>query len=645
MHRHKLLLSLLIAATRPASADDLRFSVNAEKPAGTLPTWYEPSAFIGWTSPQMLREFSDDAKTTHGLFVGSTHLYLGPSTSLEDYRRRLEGSSLADAAAAVAERGAVFLVQVHGMPRWISSSNVGATPPGCEEEWPTYQTVAPDPARWSEWESAVAATVRYFSVDHGLTSVWYQLWEEPDAPCFWTDTQSKYLETWRHFVIGARSVDPQVKLGGPEPVGGPESIKPGESTPLLQAFLEFSKAQGLRPDFVSYHLFGAPPEAARVANRQVLALLEANGFSGLPIVVGSWNPLDACYEDNEKRDDPSWPSPPSANGCWQTDNEMGAAYSLAFMSYLAEGGAPGYQAMYQLDDAALGTDEFPHDWGARTNKDKGGLRKAIYHAQTLVGWLPRTLVTSTLTSANRDASGPVSGGPNPPAGAIASYFPHVRGLAAGSSERLSLLVWSYVTSPGRQAVQILHDLGYTKADLSRWGGQAALQAFAAGAVSADALTADPAEQSDLERVRRAYLRQRALVAEPNHLELAINGLSSTTGYCLSRFLIDAEHNNAYASFLKGGIGAASVDQALRALDTQWLPDLASLPNVELPPYAVMLLELTPAQAGRAGACPAPEIPLPTPSPAAEPSGCACDDVGGPPAALGFLALLGLLRRR
>jgi hypothetical protein len=218
-------------------------------------------------------------------------------------------------------------------------------------------------------------------------------------------------------------------------------------------------------------------------------------------------------------------------------------------------------------------------------------------------------------------------------------------LAAGSSERLSLLVWSYVTSPGRQAVQILHDLGYTKADLSRWGGQAALQAFAAGAVSADALTADPAEQSDLERVRCAYLRQRALVAEPNHLELAINGLSSTTGYCLSRFLIDAEHNNAYASFLKGGIGAASVDQALRALDTQWLPDLASLPNVELPPYAVMLLELTPAQAGRAGACPAPEIPLPTPSPAAEPSGCACDDVGGPPAALGLLALLGLLRRR
>lgn len=279
MRQPKLLLTLLILVSPSALAEDLRLSVHAARPAGTLPTWYEPSAFIGWTTPQMLRDFGEDAKATRGLFVDSTQLYLGPSTSLEDYRLRLERSNLAAEAAAVAERGGQFLVQVHGMPRWISSSKVSATPPGCEEEWPTYQTVAPDPARWSEWESAVAATVRYFSVDHGLSNIWYQLWEEPDAPCFWTDTQAKYLETWQHFVVGARSVDPTVKLGGPEPAGGPGAIKPGESTPLLQAFLEYSKAQGLRPDFVSYHLCGAAPEAARGANRQVLALLEANGFS------------------------------------------------------------------------------------------------------------------------------------------------------------------------------------------------------------------------------------------------------------------------------------------------------------------------------------------------------------------------------
>jgi hypothetical protein len=300
------------------------------------------------------------------------------------------------------------------MPRWISSSQVINTPPGCEEEWPTYQTVAPDPAKWALWEAAIAATVTHFNVTHGLTNVWYQLWEEPDAPCFWTDTQANYLETWRHFVAAARSADPAARLGGPEPAGGPDSIKPGESVPLAQAFIEFSAAQGVRPDFISYHLFGTAPEQNRRANRRVLELLGANGFPPLPIIVGSWNPLSACYEPNEQRDDPSWPSPPSALGCWQTDNEMGASYSLAFMSHLAHGGVGGYQAMYQLDDADWGgSEEFPHDWGLRTNKNKHGLRKAIYHAQTIVGRMPRALVSVDLAHAN----------------GADEYFPHVYAMA------------------------------------------------------------------------------------------------------------------------------------------------------------------------------------------------------------------------
>jgi len=77
---------------------------------------------------------------------------------------------------------------------------------------------------------------------------------KPDARCFWTDTQANFLETWRHFVAGARSVDPAARVGGPEPVAGPESIKPGEAVPLMQAFIEFSAAQRIQPDFISYHL-------------------------------------------------------------------------------------------------------------------------------------------------------------------------------------------------------------------------------------------------------------------------------------------------------------------------------------------------------------------------------------------------------
>ena len=578
-----LLVALLLSPA--AQAEDIALTVRVDTSAGALPTFFEPSAFFGWTSTAMKQDFAVDAVRSHGLIVESTQLLLGPSLSLADYQNRLAQSGLATEAALAAEAGAQFLLQVHGMPRWISKSSVTSTPPGCEEEWPTYQTVAPDPSKWADWEAAIAATVTYFNVTHGLDNVWYQFWEEPDAPCFWTDTQAEFLETWRHFVVGARSADPAARVGGPEPVGGPDSIKPGESVPVMQAFIEFSAANGIQPDFITYHLFGTAPEQNRRANRRVLELLSANGFPPLPIIVGSWNPLDACWEPNNQRDDPSWPSPPSALGCWQTDNEMGAAYSLAFMAHLAEGGVAGYQAMYQLDDADWGgSEEFPHDWGLRTNKNKHGLRKAIYHAQTIVGRLPRSLVA--VDAVHTDGAD--------------EYFPHLYALAGADADRLGVLLWSYVTSPGRQAVEVLRDMGYGPADVTRWGGQPALALYLIGAIPVSALTAVPTEQADLERMKAVFARQRALVTETSEIALAIDGFASSGGYRVTRWLIDATHNNTYGTYVAAGLGAAIASEGLQPLDTQLVTDLAELPDLALAPYAVMLLEIE-----RLAGCPEP----------------------------------------
>lgn len=590
MLRHSVsaLLTALVLAFS-AQAEDITLTVHADSPAGTLPGFFEPSAFFGWTSNQMKQQFAVDAVRSHGLVVESTHLLLGPSTSLANYQLRLAQSGLATVAALTAQAGAQFLVQVHGMPRWISSSSVTTMPPGCEDEWPTYQTVAPDPAKWADWEAAVAATVTYFNVTHGLDNVWYQFWEEPDTPCFWTDTQANFLETWRHFVAGARSADPAARVGGPEPAGGPDSIKPGDSVPIMQAFIEFSAANEIEPDFISYHLFGTPPEQNRRANQRVLDLLSANGFGPLPIIVGSWNPLDACWEPNNQRDDPSWPSPPSPLGCWQTDNEMGASYSLAFMAHLAEGGVAGYQAMFQLDDADWGGNaEFPHDWGLRTNKNKNGLRKAIYHAQTIVGRMPRSLVSVDAVHSN-DAD---------------EYFPHVYAMAGIEGDRLGVLVWSYVTSPGRQTVEVLRDMGYGPADFARWGGQTGIAAFLTGAIPVSALTSIVAEQADLERMKVVFYRQRALVTETNHVSLTINGFASSGGYRVRRWRIDAAHNNAYATFVASGLGAAIAADAagLQQLDTQLIPHLSQISHVSLAPYSIMWIEIerSPGIAGCAG---------------------------------------------
>ena len=556
-------------------AENITLNVRADSPAGSFPTWYEPSAFVAHTPTPMKLEFAADAGRTHGMFAETLQFVLGRSRGLLDYRMRLAQSGLAQEAQMIANAGGQLLIQVQAMPKWISSSTDTATPAGCAGEWPTYQTVAPDPAKWAAFEAAVKTTVTYFNVTNKLTNVWYQFWEEPDGRCFWTDTQAKYLETWQHFVAAARSVDPNVRVGGPAPAGGPASVKSGELKPLMQAFIEYSASRGIQPSFISYHTFNAPPEEGRLRNRAVRSMLSANGLAPVPIVVSSWNPNDACYDDYLRQADASWPSPPSALGCWQTDTEMGASYALAFMSHLAHEGATGYQVMYGLDDANVAGGEFPHDWGMRTSYSKNGIKKALYHAHTIVGRMPRNLVASTVMHANGDQE----------------YFDHLSTLAGVEGDKLGILVSSYVTSPEQQALALLLDKGYRAADLQRWGGVTWLGSFITGQVAVTALTSSAQEQADLQTMKNAFFRQRALVSETNRVTFALSGFPTSAGYQVTRYLIDATHNNSYATYVSSGLTAAIDGEQLQVLDTQHIDSLAQMPAVDLNPYSVMLIEI------------------------------------------------------
>jgi len=105
-----LLAALLVAL--PARAEEITLTVHGDTAAGTLPTYFEPSAFFGWTSIPMKQDFAVDAGVSHGLIVESTQLLLGPSTSLVDYEARLEGLldtgvGLWDTVAAATRKGSL----------------------------------------------------------------------------------------------------------------------------------------------------------------------------------------------------------------------------------------------------------------------------------------------------------------------------------------------------------------------------------------------------------------------------------------------------------------------------------------------------------------------------------------------------------
>jgi hypothetical protein len=189
--------------------------------------------------------------------------------------------------------------------------------------------------------------------------------------------------------------------------------------------------------------------------------------------------------------------------------------------------------------------------------------------------MPRNMVAKTVTHSN----------------GAQEYFDHLSTLAGVEGDKLGILVSNYVTSPEQQAVAMLLDKGYGVTDVQRWGGKTWLAAFVTGQAAVTALTNVPKEQADLQAMKDAFFRQRALVTETNHVAFALSGFPSTTGYQVTRYLIDANHNNAYATYMSSGLSAAIAGQQLQVLDTQHINSLAEMPAVDLKPYSVMYVEI------------------------------------------------------
>lgn len=105
-----------------------------------------------------------------------------------------------------------------------------------------------DYAAWRDLLAAVAAhCVERYGAEEVDTWLW-ELWNEPDI-FYWRGTPEQFHELYRATVEGVRSVLPDAKVGGPAVTGG--------GTEFLHGFLEYTAAEDLPLDFVSFHTKGS----------------------------------------------------------------------------------------------------------------------------------------------------------------------------------------------------------------------------------------------------------------------------------------------------------------------------------------------------------------------------------------------------
>lgn len=146
------------------------------------------------------------------------------------------------------------------------------------------------------WAELVRATVQHWVERYGLDEVrtWrFEVWNEPNlVPRFWTGTRSEYFELYRASALAVKSVDPELKVGGPATsVFVPDSRYDGEYEvrdvqavtaratdfdalpwrPVwISEFLDFCTREDLPVDFVSTHLY--PTDFAAAENNETVRI-------------------------------------------------------------------------------------------------------------------------------------------------------------------------------------------------------------------------------------------------------------------------------------------------------------------------------------------------------------------------------------
>jgi len=104
------------------------------------------------------------------------------------------------------------------------------------------------PREWSEWQDLVRAFTAHCVERYGLAEVrsWhFEVWNEPNLSGFWSGTKEEYLEIYAHAARAVKSVDSELKIGGPA----------SSKAYWLEDLIDYCQRENVPLDFISTHLY------------------------------------------------------------------------------------------------------------------------------------------------------------------------------------------------------------------------------------------------------------------------------------------------------------------------------------------------------------------------------------------------------
>ena len=196
-----------------------------------------------------------------------------------------------------------------------------------------YRASSSPPKDYKKWQALVAALAQHLIERYGKDEVetWlFEVWNEPDLPhdpIFWSGTRDNYFRLYDYAAEGLKSVDPNLKIGGPVTV----------FTTFQEPFLRHVTTQNYATgghsvplDFLDMHTYYLPASDYR-------PLLRRYGLGDTPIYFTEWG-ISAQYGD--KVSDMAYSAAETVSGLEDSLDQVTAISYWTASDYFEESGDP-----------------------------------------------------------------------------------------------------------------------------------------------------------------------------------------------------------------------------------------------------------------------------------------------------------------
>jgi xylan 1,4-beta-xylosidase len=108
------------------------------------------------------------------------------------------------------------------------------------------------PADHDAWATLIRRLVSQWVDRYGIDEVrqwFFEVWNEPNIPAFWTGTRDDYFKLYGHTVRAIKSVDASLRVGGPATA----------KAAWIEELLDYCKKNSIALDFISTHIYPTDP--------------------------------------------------------------------------------------------------------------------------------------------------------------------------------------------------------------------------------------------------------------------------------------------------------------------------------------------------------------------------------------------------